>query len=451
MALLTSIYAFFAALAALTCGTLFGAWYAWSTGPVSTGFLARDACNAIFVQRRTLAHFLEHDLIRYPEVLRLFSYEVDREGQTVSAFFLPPLASTTAVHRDGYGCTLIRGETAPVPPMPEVAQVALPAGDPARYGFDPDALSVAFDSVFAEPLPNHRALLLMVDGKVLGERYAPGFDAEIPKLSFSMHKSITGLMVAAAAQDGLLDVNAPIGLAVWSATDDPRRFLTWKHLLQAQGGFDWQEEYLTPSADVPQMNLVARGAGTFAAAKPLAYEPGTHFQYSTGTSNILQLALREVLENQGVDYHTYAQTEIFAPIGAASVVQNPDSTGTFIGGSYAYATARDWAKLGQLLLQDGVWGDQRILPRGWRNDAMQPASDSRGRYGYQVWLNKGRRPFFPGVPAGAFWFSGWQGQVVLGIPEWNMVFVHLGRTDPAVELQAVNEALEMLLASRSGS
>ncbi|MEM1119788.1 MAG: serine hydrolase [Bacteroidota bacterium] len=425
--------------------------YALRIAPPAAGFLARDVCNAHFVGGRSLDKIIAQDFVRLDDDLTHFSVDIDEATKKVTSS-LGPFGKQTAIYREGYGCTLETERLAAVPELAPVTPKSWPQGNPADYGFDEQKLNAAFDDVFTDPLPNHRAILIVKDSHLIAERYAPSFSKATPMLSFSMHKSITGMMVGAAVAQGLIQLDDRPPLDEWADPKDPRHAITWRHLLQMQSGLKFQEVYTDLFADVPQMNIMEHSAGAYAAAKPSEFTPGTEWKYSTGTSNILQYALRHTLESVGKNYHTYARDEIFAPIGASSIQMMPDPSGTFIGGSYTYATARDWAKLGQLILQNGVWNNQRILPTDWLIFTQTPASDSDGMYGAQVWLNqkgaKGRAPFFPNIPEGAFFFSGWQGQVVLVIPEWNMVMVHLGRTPPNhEELDPVNMGFDKLLAA----
>lgn len=417
----------------------------------AAGFLAREVCNEHFVGGREPEVIRAQDMVRYDPNLSLISAEIEQEPAAVVAGF-GPLYRMRAVHRPGYGCTLVRGSLAPVPELEPVTAIPWVRAEAAQSGFDSKALEAALDQVFTDPLPNHRALLIAHQGALITERYAPGFNAGTPMLSFSMAKSITAMMVGAAMVQGLIALDDRPPIAAWADPQDPRHEISWRHLLQMQSGLELQEQYTDLSADVPQMNIMAHAAGAYAINKPLLHPPGTHWQYSTGTSNILQTALRTALEQAEVDYHRFAQQALFAPLGTGSVVLVPDSSGTFIGGSYAYATAADWARLGQLYLQDGRHEGQQMLPAGFAAFTATAASDSDGRYGAQVWLNQdgatGRERYFPTLPKSSYFFSGWQGQVVIIIPDWDMVIVHLGRTpEDHRELDPINAALERLVPS----
>ncbi len=435
--------------AALIAAAVYGASYANKVASIGAGFMARDTCNEVFIAGRDGDAVVESDFKGYDDTLELVSIGVDSDGREVRAS-IGPFGRSRAVYRDGYGCTLAGSNFSDLPDMPETEAAPWPRATPDEEGFDEEALGAALDQVFESPAPNHRALAIFRGGKLIAERYAPGFDKDTPMLSFSMAKSVTGMMVGAAIEEGLYSLDDRPPIDDWAATDDPRREITWRDLMQMQSGLQFQEEYLTPLADVPVMNILEDSAAGYAIDKPLAYPSGTHWQYSTGTSNILQRALRIALEKNGIDYHRFGRERIFGPLGMASAVFVPDRVGDFIGGSYFYATARDWAKLGQLHLQDGVWDGERILPVGWSDFVSSPASASGKHYGGQLWLNLPRgeegRKYFPSLPDTAYWFSGWRGQMVAIVPSLDMVIVHLGRTSATGdELEPINAALELIM------
>lgn len=425
--------------------------YAGRVVQVGAGYKAKSMCQGVFVSGRTEQHVIEHDFAGSPDVFNRINVEVDRSAQEVRAW-LGPFPKQRSVYRPGYGCTAVIGPLADVPPMPPVQNKEWSLGDPAEYGFDADKLNAGLDEIFEDPLPDTRAVVLIRGGKLLAERYSPGFDRDMPLISASMVKSITGMMAGAAIHEGLftLDDRAPI--EQWSDAEDPRRDITWLDLIQMQSGLEFEEVYTSPLSDVAKMYMTTGSSAEFAINKPLIHEPGTHFAYSTGTSCILQRALRVVLEENGINYHTFPRDRIFEPLGMSSAVFSTDSVGDFIGGSMLHATARDFAKLGQLYLQDGVWEGERLLPEWWSEFVSTPASASSKLYGGQLWLNyvpdfEGGKQYFPGLPETAYWFSGYRGQVVLIVPSLDMVLVHLGYAQADRELVPTNDVIKVIMAS----
>jgi CubicO group peptidase (beta-lactamase class C family) len=173
--------------------------------------------------------------------------------------------------------------------------------------------------------------------------------------------------------------------------------------------------------------------GTFAANKPLAHPPGSHWSYSSGTTNLIAWLHRRTFDELG-DYLAFPRRRLFDPLGMASALIEPDASGTFVGSSYMYATPRDWARLGLLYLRDGVWNGTRLLPAGWVDYSLTPAPAApKGEYGAQIWLNRGTgtdgadRPH-PELPRDMFYLSGFEGQNVVVVPSADLIVVRLGLT-----------------------
>lgn len=401
---------------------------------VATGYYAKIACSEIFVAGRNADAVLAADFGGISPAFDLVSAQIDDKRRAVKATLFGVFGSM-AIYRDDYGCTLVRGG-APValPALPPVTEKPLPeakAGDGARDDVDYAAIEAAFDAAFADDAAATRALLVVKDGAVVAERYADGFDAQTPFLSWSMAKSVTATMVGAAVEQGLVHLEDPAPVAEWRK-DPKRAAITWNDLLQMQSGLAFDETYSDPASDVSRMLFRARDAGLVAARSRLAHAPGSFWSYSSGTSNLIQRTLRDTLEANDVGYHAFARNEIFEPVGAASVVIEPDASGTFIGSSYVYATTRDWARLGLLYLNDGVVDGVRLLPEGWSRYVAEPAAHSDAAYGAQFWLNLPgageRAPFVPGVPEDAYLMAGHEGQYVLIVPDRRLVIVRTGMT-----------------------
>lgn len=422
-----------AALAVAAAGT-FAFIKADGYAGVGAGYMAKIACSEIFLAGRDGIGVLEGEFNDISPALERVRLKIDSEQKTVSGSIMG-IGGAEARYRDGYGCTLKRGVLFPVPALSPVADKPLPdafAGTAAmRNDVDYAAIDAALAAAFADKDAATRAILVVKDGAVIAERYATGFTAETPFLSWSMAKSMTATMAGAAVHMGFLDLNAPAPVREFEG-DAKRAAITWNDLLQMQSGLAFSEAYGDPNADAPQMLFRARDAGAVAAQKPLAYPPGTFWSYSSGTTNLIQRTLRETLEANDTGYHAFAQERIFTPLGMASAVLEPDASGTFIGSSFMYATARDWAKLGILYLDDGVADGERLLPEGWSVYASKPAAASDGFYGAQFWLNHpgadGRPKYVPGVPDDAYMMAGHEGQYVLIAPDKRLVIVRTGMT-----------------------
>jgi CubicO group peptidase (beta-lactamase class C family) len=238
----------------------------------------------------------------------------------------------------------------------------------------------------------------------------------------SMLHAVVGMLVA----EGRLDLDAPAPVPGWDGPDDPRGAITLAHLLAMRDGLDFVEEYEDPEhSDVLQM-LFGTGQAdmaAFAADRPLAAAPGERFNYSSGTSNIISgIVAREL--GPGRPYREFLAERLFGPLGMTTATTTFDDAGTWVAASYAYATARDYARFGLLYLRDGLWEGDRLLPEGWVDYGRRPRSvdpDDGDLYGAHWWTRPG--------PHGTFWAAGHEGQYVDVCPALDLVLVRMGRTD----------------------
>lgn len=198
-------------------------------------------------------------------------------------------------------------------------------------------------------------------------------------------------------------------------------------------GLRFRESQHSPRSDVLRMLFGVGDIARFVTSRDTAVAPGTHWEYSNAGTNIIATAIRNVLHDPAA-YLAFPRHALFDPMGMSSAVLETDAAGTFIGSSYMYATARDWARFGMLYLRDGVWNGTRILPAGWVDYTRTPApADATKRYGAHFWLEipleyAGSNPQLP-VPA--FHAAGHEGQFVTIVPSHDLVIVRLGRTrDP---------------------
>jgi CubicO group peptidase (beta-lactamase class C family) len=293
-------------------------------------------------------------------------------------------------------------------------------------------LQAALDWGFAEPDPERlrrtRALLVMQDGKLVAERYAPGFGPDTPLAGWSMAKTALNALVGVLVGQGELHLEAPVHVPEWQG--DARSHITLDQLLRMSSGLEFSEEYGDLLQDVTVMLLLQPSAAAFAAAKPLVYPPGSHWYYASGTSNILSRLIRTSV---GEDrYRRLSRDALFGPLGMDSAVLELDATGDYVASSFMYATARDWAKLGQLLVQDGVWQGRRMLPAGWVRYSTTPVpADLNGEYGAHLWLKipeSLRGPDPVPLPPDSFHAIGFESQFVTVVPSRRAVLVRLGLT-----------------------
>jgi CubicO group peptidase (beta-lactamase class C family) len=326
-------------------------------------------------------------------------------------------------------------------------------------GVDLDALiAEAFDP--EGPLHQTYAVVIVHRGRLVFERYdglLPQWDkpgkpvvGETPLLSWSMAKSMLHAVVGMLVADGRLVLDDPAPVPEWQARGDARGSITLQHLLDMRDGLDFNELYEDPEvSDVLQM-LFGRGQpdmAAFAADRALAAPPGTRFNYSSGTSNVISgIVAREV--GPGEPYRQFLADRLFGPLGMTSATATFDDAGTWVAASYLYATARDFARFGLLYLRDGMWQDRRVLPEGWVDHGRRPRSvdpDDGDLYGSHWWTRAG--------PHGTFWAAGHEGQYLDISPRLDLVLVRMGRTDTeqSVDLKRWRtEVIEAFAHDRGG-
>jgi len=301
-----------------------------------------------------------------------------------------------------------------------------------------DAVRELFDPAREAELGRQHALVVVQGGRIVAERYGPESGPDVPHISWSMAKSILHAAVGIAVARGLLDPEAPAPVPEWSTPGDPRAAITLEHLLRMSSGLRFAEDYVDPeSSDVIQM-LFGRGrddVAGFAAAMPLAHPPGTVWSYSSGTSNLVARILGAAVGGPDA-CRRLLQEELFGPLGMRSAEARFDAAGTFIGSSFVFATARDFARFGLLYLRGGRFGPRRVLPRSWVDHARTPTPGSAGRYGAHFWLETD--------DLGTFCASGFRGQRIAVVPGLDLVLVRLGDT-PTEQAPALLAALSRVV------
>jgi CubicO group peptidase (beta-lactamase class C family) len=432
-------------------GVGIGAWLVAKALPIGTGYAAKYICSSVFVSGREDSVVFREDVEPVNPLAKLVSYTVDRKSKAVSATAFG-IFESQAIFRDGCGCTLVRGMSVealkkqPIgaaairesrtedPPWPPPGPEILPALPP---GVDAAKLKAALDAAFAEERPEKprktRAVLVVYDGRLIAERYAPGFNAGMPLLGWSMSKSVTNALVGILVKKGRLHPKEPAPVPEWREAGDPRGRITLDELMRMSSGLEFEEEYL-PLYDATNMLYESADFAAYAAGKPLAAAPDTQWNYSSGTANIISRIVRREAEKDYPDSYTFIRKELFDKIAMSRAVMEADPSGTFVGSSYMLATPRDWARFGLFYLQDGVWRGERVLPEGWVRYSTTPTPGApQGEYGALFWLNAGapsdsRDRLWPSAPPDAYAAQGFQEQRVIVIPSRRLVLVRFGAT-----------------------
>ena len=409
--------------------------------PIITGYAAKNLASAVFVSGREAKDVEEIDLNF--SLIRYTSNMVDYENKTVTSRFL--WSKSTAAYREGYGVTLLRGITAE-----ELREQRFPKGVLSEGQGKQDSIAQLSlgDSALAERLApiakafvderaykgHPFAFVVLHRGGVVAECYDKGIGRDTKLLSWSMAKSFANALIGLMVKDSLLDIHAPMDIPEWQG--DGRKAITLHDLMQMQSGLEWNEDYGARS-DVNIMLHCERDMGLYALSKPLEHKPGTYWQYSSGTTNIVMRYLRSRFPSEEA-FIGYMRSRLFDPLGIVRPVFEQDLSGTFVGSSYLYATARDFARFGQLYLDDGCVDSERILPKGWVDYTRRPAAASGKHYGAFFWLNGNGK--FPDVPKDMFYCDGHDGQDIFIFPSHELVVVVLGfspKPDNVIDFNAL--------------
>jgi CubicO group peptidase (beta-lactamase class C family) len=394
-----------------------GVLYARPLLETGTGYAAHNACAVALLAGRGEA--AADDLPPNPLVPFLRTSVDDSAGSASSSVL--GLFGQTAWYAEGLGCTLADERPELDRPAPVVADDLLPVA------LDP-RLDAAVDRAFSAAGPDGeslgtRSVVVLHDGRLVAERYAEGLDADTRQLGWSMTKSVTSTMVGRLVRQDELDLADAELLPQWR--DDDRADITVEHLLRMSSGLAWDETYGL-GTPVTQMLYASADMGGYAADQPLAAEPGTVQQYSSGTTNLLC----DVLQQRTGLGTELARELVLAPLGMSSAVLEPDASGGLVCASYLWATPRDWARVGQLWLQEGQWDGEQLLDPAfvrWSTTPVELDGEDDGHAAHW-WVNRRldgslRQPL---LPADAYWASGHDGQRLVVVPSAGVVVLRLG-------------------------
>lgn len=417
----------------------------------SLGFATKLLCSGVFVGGRDPQDFVHNDLhAPYGFDLNDLDISIDRQTSRVT-LSLPDGHSRTAVYNQGLGCTLLPGGEESVFFQPVEVASALPnagtldwpmgdgkAGESVSSGVDRDKLEAALDLAFndsAHDKPQRaRGMVVLHAGQLVGERYAPGFTKDSKLVSWSMGKSITSALIGILVGEGCFGLDDLAPIAAWREPGDPRGEITLAHLLRMSSGLKFERvegdddpRHFTTENDHNYIYFGAIDVFDYSTSRPQEHPPNTVWRYRNCDPLTLGQIVKQTVEAQGEEYLTYPQRALFDRIGVRNIVLEPDAWGNFVMTGYDHGTARDWARFGQLHLQDGVWNGVRILPEGWVDFVRSPApADPERHYGGQFWLNAGGR--FPLMPRDAYWAAGARGQFTMIVPSRNVVIARLGHS-----------------------
>ena len=415
----------------------------------AAGF-AKVMCSAVFItglEPDFAAENVGYFTAPYEQRAKLGKPVIDRVKKTVEVP-VPNRATRTAVYLGDQGCVALPiGQTSvsfkPVrvkSKSPDRAAQPWPMGDaPPREPLPPDAIDMAkvkqaVDAAFDPPAGMTAAFVVTWKGRVIGERYGEGITARTPLESWSMGKSVTGTLMGVLIRQGAYQLSQPAPIPEWQSTPgDPRAKIRIVDLLHMSSGLRIkapQDPDYDPAGTYPDHVYLYTGTVNsfhYAATRPLQWPPNTVGRYHNTDPVLVNYLIRLAVEKRGEEYLSFPRRALFDRIGMRTMVVETDPYGNFLLQGYEFASARDWARLGNLYLQDGVWNGDRILPEGWSKfvSTLAPAweADKRPIYGGFFWLNgDGGYP----VPKDAYFMSGAGGQTTMIIPSHDLVVVRLG-------------------------
>jgi CubicO group peptidase (beta-lactamase class C family) len=381
----------------------------------------------------------------YGERAKLGKPVIDRANQAVHVT-LPSGVTRTAKYLGSQGCvTLPIGQSAvnftPVAVrsrLPDPSTQPWPMGDvlpqePLPAVIDAAKLKAAVNAAFQPAEGLTAAFVVTWKGRLIAERYGEGLTAQTPLEGWSMGKSVTATLFGILVKDGVYDLDQPAPIPEWQTPGDPRAKIRISDILHMSSGLRIrapQDPDYDPTGPYPDHVYLYTGGGNsfhYAATRPLQWPPNTVGRYHNTDPVLISYLIRLGIEKRGDDYLSFPQRALFDKVGIRTMVIETDPFGNFLGQGYEVGSGRDWARLGNLYLQDGVWNGERILPEGYTKFVSTPApawvADKRPIYGAFFWLNSdGRYP----IPRDAYYMSGAGGQTTLMIPSHDLVVVRLG-------------------------
>jgi len=434
---------------------------------LAAAFSAKVLGSAVFVSGRDVDEALENSVYAFmrtsgfsPEDLT--DIDVDRETGTVRVTIKDDTTRTAKFYGDqgmiiwpvgeeGIHFEPVEVESA----LPPADEAPWPMGDvlpdaPLPDHVDQQLVDAALDAAF-DPGAHTAAFVAVHNGRIIAERYAEGADMHTPLESWSMGKSLTAMLYGALSHEaGDFDPYVPAPFEAWQGADDPRREIRIADLLRMSSGLDFTgagdspSEWEQPHPDHVYVYSGAINVYEFSLNQPLEHPPNTVGRYRNCDPLLIGYYVKQKVEARGGEFLSYPQRALFDKVGIRNIVLETDPYGNFISTGFDYGTARDWARLGMLMVNDGVWQGERILPEGFAEFVSTPAPAwNEPVYGGLFWLNQTGKW---DVPESAYYMAGQGGQHVIIIPSHDLVVARLGHQSGAARAgRATNAALELLV------
>jgi CubicO group peptidase (beta-lactamase class C family) len=405
---------------------------------------ARVMCNAVFVtglDPEFAAENVGYFVAPYESRAKLGKPAIDRAARTVT------VGGVTAKDLGSQGCAVLPIQFKPVTVRKRVDGARpLPVGDGAKF-------KPAVDAAFDDPKGMTAAFVVLHKGRIVGERYAPGITATTPLESWSMGKSVTASLLGILIREGAYRLDQPAPIPEWQRPGDPRAKIRIEDLLHMSSGLrcrapqDPDFDASGPYPDHLYLYTTPGSAFEYAATRPLQWPPNAVGRYHNTDPVLINYLIRLAVEKRKEEYLSFPQRALFDRLGIGTMTLETDAHGNFLAQGYDLAAARDWARLGLLYQQDGVWSGERILPEGFVKFArtLAPAWQADGRpiYGGFFWLNGDGRF---ALPEDAYSMMGAGGQFVTIIPSHDLVVVRMGHFKGAAEGEkSLNRAFALLM------
>ena len=423
---------------------------------------AKVLCSALFVSGRGVREAFSHvaDYFLGPRLDSITDLHVDPARQLVRLTVLGRLTREAKRYGD-QGCVIHQPGRDSVfftpvrvtSRLPDAATTPWPMGDllpegPPPAGLDTARLRMATDTVFANPAGLTAGFVVVYKGRIVAERYDNGAHRDMQLESWSMGKSITGTLIGILIQQGAFRLEDPAPVPEWRKTPgDPRAKIRVMDLLRMSSGLRFSRGSPEDRPGYHDHDLIYTGAidaFQFSVTRELQFAPNTRGRYRNADPLTLGLLIRDAVRKKGEEYLTWPQRALFDKIGIRRQVLETDPYGNFLLSGYDYGTPRNWARLGMLYLNDGVWNGERLLPEGWTRFVSTPApawADSS--YGGMVWVNAGG--VWP-LPRDAFAFRGAGGQDTYVVPSLDLVVVRMGHFPGSrVGIQDLQRALRLIV------
>ncbi len=410
---------------------------------IIAGYSAKNTASSVFLAERSLAFTDATDNNFSP--VNVATDNLGNNKMAISSVF--GLLTRKAIYREGLGAVLTLSEEDENAPFLKPKRAKSDNVTPFPYGNAPQKgiifanvnykkLNETVSSIFGKD--KSRAVVVIYKDQILAEKYAEGFEENSKILGWSMTKSITSTIFGILQHQKKLSVSNKAPIKSWQK--DARKNITIHNLLQMNSGLEWDENY-DKISDVTKMLFLEKDMTKVQEIKPLSGNTNASWNYSSGTSNLLSGIIRNQFETHQ-EYLDFWYTNLIDKIGMNSMVLETDLTGNYVGSSYAWATARDWAKFGLLYLHKGNWNGEQLFDASWAEYVATPTPTSDGTYGAQFWLNV--KPTFQDVPKNMFYADGYQGQRVYILPDQELVVVRVGlaNMDENTFLKAIIESIQ---------